>query len=163
MSDRVRKPFEPLVMRAALGALHIHQAIYDVTDGRVGHRLFGVTCLLLRTTGRRSGATRTSALAYARDGDDYLVVGSLGGADRAPGWLYNARAQPQVGVQVKREHFSAVAGVVEPGDDDYERLWALVNAESGGRYDRYQARTSRPIRVMRLAAITRPARPVPDR
>lgn len=87
---------------------------------------------------------------YVRDGDDYLVVGSLGGSDRAPGWLHNVRAQPQVGVQVGRNRFPAVATVVERGSDDHPRLWRLVNEANGGRYDRYQARTDRPIPVVRL-------------
>ncbi|HUQ62712.1 MAG TPA: nitroreductase/quinone reductase family protein [Acidimicrobiales bacterium] len=146
-----------------MGALHVHQAIYVGTDGRVGHRLFGVTCLLLRTTGRRTGTTRTSALAYARDGDDYVVVGSLGGSDDAPGWLHNVRARPEVGMQVKRDRFPVDANVIDPGDEDYDRLWKLVNDMSGGRYDRYQARTSRPIPVVRLAPVTRPVRPEPHR
>jgi deazaflavin-dependent oxidoreductase (nitroreductase family) len=139
-----------LATRVGLALLHLHQAIYEVTDGRVGHRLLGVPCLLLRTTGRRTGKSRTSALVYARDGGDYLVVGSLGGSDRAPGWLHNVRARPQVGVQVARDRFPAVATVVERAHDDYDRLWRLVNDNNGGRYDRYQARTNRPIPVVRL-------------
>jgi F420H(2)-dependent quinone reductase len=134
-----------------LGLLHLHQALYELTDGRVGHRLLGVPCLLLRTTGRRTGRSRTSALVYARDGEDYLVVGSLGGSPRAPGWLHNVRARPQVGVQVGRERFPAVATVVDRGEDDYDRLWRVVNDNNAGRYDRYQRRTTRPIPIVRLA------------
>lgn len=147
------KPLEGLVRRVALGALHVHQAIYQVTDGRVGHRLLGVPCLLLRTTGRRTGRIRTSALVYARDGEDYLVVGSIGGADRAPGWLHNVRARAEVSVQVKRERFPAAATVIEPGDDAFGPLWRLVNEENRGRYDRYQAKTHRPIPVVRLTRL----------
>lgn len=147
------KPLERLATRAVLGVLHLHQAIYDVTDGRVGHRLLGVPCLLLRTTGRRTGKSRTTALVYARDGEDYLVVGSLGGADRAPGWLHNVRARPQVGVQVKGDRFPAVAHVIERGDDGYDWLWRLVNENNGGRYDRYQTKTRRPIPIVRLVRL----------
>ena len=149
----MRKPLERLATSVGLGVLHLHQAIYEITDGRVGHRLLGVPCLLLRTTGRRTGKSRTSALVYARDGEDYLVVGSLGGADRAPGWLHNVRARPQVGVQVKRDRFPAVASVIERGDDGYDRLWRLVNENNAGRYDRYQAKTRRPIPIVRLARL----------
>ncbi len=144
-------PLRRLGTRITLGLLHLHQAIYEATDGRIGHRLLGVPCLLLRTTGRRTGKTRTSALVYARDGEDYVVVGSLGGSDRAPGWLHNVRARPHVGVQVARERFPAVATVVERDDDDYDRLWRLVNDNNRGRYDAYQAKTDRPIPVVRLA------------
>ena len=45
--------------------LRVHEALYKRTDGRLGHRMIGVPTLLLRTTGRRSGLTRTNALVYA--------------------------------------------------------------------------------------------------
>jgi deazaflavin-dependent oxidoreductase (nitroreductase family) len=140
----------PPAARAGLWLLHVHQAVYDLTDGRMGHRMLGVPCLLLRTTGRRTGKSRTSALVYARDGDDYVVVASLGGSDRPPAWLHNVRADRHVGVQVGRERFPAVATVVERGEEEYARLWRSVNKASRGRYDRYQARTSRPIPLVRL-------------
>jgi len=82
-----------------------------------------------------------------------LVVGSLGGADRAPGWLYNVRDEPHVEVQVARDRFPALATIVGQGDYDYQRMWELVNANSGHRYDRYQAKTDRPIPVVRLARL----------
>jgi deazaflavin-dependent oxidoreductase (nitroreductase family) len=136
--------------RVGLRLLHLHQAVYDLTDGRVGEHMLGVACLLLRTTGRRTATTRTSALVYARDGEDYVVVASLGGSDQAPAWLHNVRADPRVGVQVGRRRFPAVATVVERGEGDHARLWQAANGAARGRYDRYQARTSRPIPVVRL-------------
>src|SRR2546423_1903841 len=114
--------------------LRLHQRLYLRSDGRVGHRMLGVPTLLLRTTGRRSGATRTNALVYARDGDDYLVVASNGGADQAPGWLHNLRADPKVEVQVERERRPAGARIVEPSDPDYGRLWKIVNENNRDRY-----------------------------
>jgi F420H(2)-dependent quinone reductase len=142
-----------VLTRAVLWLLHVHQAVYDLTDGRAGHRMLGVPCLLLRTTGRRTGKSRTSALVYARDGDDYLVVASLGGSDHPPAWLHNVRADPHVGVQVGRERFAAVATVVERGSADYAPLWKAVNEVNRGRYDRYQAKTSRPIPVVKLSRL----------
>ena len=67
-------------MSATGQVLRLHERLYEATDGRVGHRMVGVPTLLLRTTGARSGVTRTNALVYARDGADYLVVASNGGA-----------------------------------------------------------------------------------
>ena len=72
----------PAVKAIGLKALHLHQAIYERTDGRLGHNLLGTRCLLLRTTGAKTGVTRTNGLVYARDGADYLVVASFGGARR---------------------------------------------------------------------------------
>jgi deazaflavin-dependent oxidoreductase (nitroreductase family) len=135
------------VGRAFLG---LHQSIYDKTDGRVGHRMLVVPCLLLRTTGRRSGKPRTAALVYASDGRDYVVVGSNGGSDRPPGWIHNVRAQPNVEVQVGRRHMPATARVLEQGDPDYERLWRVVNDNNRHRYDSYQTKTNRPIPLVVL-------------
>jgi deazaflavin-dependent oxidoreductase (nitroreductase family) len=139
-----------MLTRAVLWFLHLHQAVYDLSDGRLGHRMLGVPCLLLRTVGRRTGKSRTSALVYARDDDDYVVVASLGGSDHPPAWLHNVRADPYVGVQVGRKRLAAVATVVERGAEDYDRLWRSVNEVNRGRYDGYQAKTSRPIPLVRL-------------
>jgi F420H(2)-dependent quinone reductase len=128
--------------------LRLHEKLYIRTDGRVGHGMIGVPTLLLRTTGRRSGATRTNGLVYARDGDDYLVVASNGGADRAPAWLHNLKANPAVEVQVARERRKGTARAVGPPDPDYERLWKIVNENNRDRYSAYQKQTERPIPVV---------------
>jgi len=131
--------------------LQIHERIYQGTDGRLGHHLIGVPTLLLRTTGRRTGATRTNALVYARDGDDYLVVASNGGSERPPAWLYNLKADPQVEIQVGRRRQAGRARVIEASEDDYARLWTIVNANNRDRYAAYQEQTSRPIPVVALS------------
>jgi F420H(2)-dependent quinone reductase len=87
--------------------LRVHDFIYEHTNGLVGHRLLGVPCLMLRTTGRKTGQTRTNSLVYARDGDRYLVVASKGGDPKAPAWLLNLRSKPQVQVQIGRSRFRA--------------------------------------------------------
>lgn len=130
--------------------LQLHAAVYERTDGRLGHRLLGVPTILLRTTGRKSGRERTSALVYARDGDDLLVVASNGGADRPPAWLLNLEAQPEVELQLGRERQRATARPVYPGEADYERLMTLCNDNNKDRYATYRSRTDRPIPVVIL-------------
>jgi deazaflavin-dependent oxidoreductase (nitroreductase family) len=130
--------------------LRVHEAIYKRTDGRLGHRMIGVPTLLLSTTGRRSGATRTNGLVYARDGDDYLVVPSNGGADRPPAWLHNVRADPQVEIQVGRERRAGRARVIEPPDPSFAALWTIVNDNNRDRYTAYQQQTSRPIPIVAI-------------
>lgn len=130
--------------------LRAHEALYKATDGRIGHRMLGVPTLLLRTTGRRSGVVRTNGLVYARDGADYLVVASKGGADKPPAWLLNLEANPDVEIQVGRERQQARSRVVEPSDPDYARLWKIVNDNNGDRYTAYQKLTSRPIPIVAL-------------
>lgn len=130
--------------------LRIHQALYTRTGGRIGHHMIGVPTLLLRTTGRRSGMTRTNALVYARDGEDYLLVASNGGADSHPAWLHNVKAGPEVEIQVGRDRRQGTARVIEPSDPAYERVWKIVNENNRDRYSAYQEMTSRPIPVIAI-------------
>jgi deazaflavin-dependent oxidoreductase (nitroreductase family) len=133
--------------------MRLHKAVYIRTDGRVGHgMLVVVPSLLLRTTGRRSGGQRTTALSYARDGEDYLLVASNNAKDQSPGWYFNICANPQVGIQVRREHLPGVARAVHKGDPDYARLWRLANDNNSGRYDAYQRRTDRAIPLVVVRA-----------
>jgi deazaflavin-dependent oxidoreductase (nitroreductase family) len=77
--------------------MRLHQSLYVRTDGRVGHgMLVAVPSLLLRTAGRRSGVERTTALVYAGDGEDYVLVASNGARDVSPGWYFNLCADPRV-------------------------------------------------------------------
>jgi len=137
--------------------LRVHEKLYKATDGRIGHGVLGVPALLLRTTGRRSGATRTCGLVYARDGADYLVVASKGGADEPPAWLHNLKANPEVEIQIGRERHQARARVVERSDPDYERLWKIVDDDNGGRYSAYQEKTERPIPVVAITPTDSPS------
>jgi deazaflavin-dependent oxidoreductase (nitroreductase family) len=135
--------------------LHGHQWLYEKTDGRIGTRIGPLRTLLLRTTGRRSGQERVSALVYAMDGDHrYVVVGSNGGDDRTPGWVHNVRADADVVMQIGRVRHAARAEIVLPGDEDYEHLFKIVNDNNrykgGGRYAHYQTLTERPIPLVVL-------------
>lgn len=131
--------------------LQVHAFIYKHSGGLVGHRILGVPCLMLRTTGRKSGQTRTNSLVYAKDGDRYLIVASKGGSPTAPAWLLNLRAKPEVEVQVGRTRFRAAGTEIQPDNADYARVWKLVNDNNGNRYDAYQRRTTRPIPVVALS------------
>ena len=138
-------------MSIARAFLRLHQAVYERTDGRLGHRLLGVPSLILRTTGRRTGRTRAAVLSYGSDPDGLVVVASNGGEDQPPAWLHNVRANPEVSIQVGRKRTAARARIVESGDADYPRLWRLVNEVNHGRYDAYQLRTTRSIALVVLA------------
>ena len=131
--------------------VRVHDAVYQRTNGWIGHRIPGApNSLLLHTVGAKTGLPRTSSLSYARDGDSYLVVASNGGDDRAPGWYHNLKAQPRVEINVGPRRFAVTAEPVLSTDPDYPRVWRIVNANNADRYDGYQARTTRPIPVVRL-------------
>ena len=137
-------------MSAYTRLLDTHAKIYKATDGRLGHRLLWVPTLLLHTKGRKSGIMRSSALVYARDGADLLVVASNGGSDRPPAWLLNLTSDSSVEAQIGRDRRPATARPVFPEDADYDRLLALCNANNKDRYAAYRKRTDRPIPVVVL-------------
>jgi deazaflavin-dependent oxidoreductase (nitroreductase family) len=128
-----------------IGDEHVRR--YEETDGEVGHEWNGATCLVLTTKGRKTGQDRKFALIYARDGDDYLVVASMGGAPRHPGWYLNLTANPDVTVQVKGDKFAARARTATA--DERPRLWEIVNGV-WPNYDVYATRTTREIPVVVL-------------
>lgn len=136
----------------ALGAfVRVHDAVYQGSRGWVGHRIPGApNSLLLHTVGAKTGLPRTHSLSYARDGADYLVVASNGGDRRSPAWFHNLKANPRVDINVGRRRLTVTASAVLPDDPDYARLWRIVNANNANRYDGYQAKTTRPIPVIRL-------------
>jgi deazaflavin-dependent oxidoreductase (nitroreductase family) len=85
---RVADRIWPLLNRLAKG----HTALYRLTRGRIGHRPPGLPqMLLLDHVGARTGTLRTTPLAYARDGDDYVLVASKGGFPRNPAWFHGKR------------------------------------------------------------------------
>lgn len=146
---------------AALGLfVKVHDTIYQRTNGLIGHHIPGAPdSLLLHTVGAKTGQSRTNALSYARDGRDYLVVASNGGGDSAPGWYHNLNAHPRVSISVGRTQFVADATPVPADDPDYRRVWRIVNDNNSGRYDGYQAKTTRPIPVVRLSVVLPRAMP----
>ena len=131
-----------------LGAEHV--AKYRETGGEVGHIWNGATALLLTTTGRKSGEARTQAMIYARDGDNYLVVASKGGAPQHPAWYLNLVAQPQIEIQVKDKAIKVVAHTAEGAERD--RLWKVVTGV-WPNYDQYQQRTQRVIPLVVLTPV----------
>jgi deazaflavin-dependent oxidoreductase (nitroreductase family) len=124
---------------------HIEE--YVASDGQKGHRWRGLPTLLLTTRGRKSGLLRRTALIYGRDGDNYLLVASNGGAARHPLWYLNLSTQPEVQVQVGADRFTARARTAGP--DEKPRLWAIMTAIFP-TYDRYQAGTRREIPLVVL-------------
>lgn len=127
-----------------------HTRRYVVTGGADGGEWKGAPCLVLTTRGRRSGRLRRNALIYARDGEDYVVVASKGGADRHPLWYTNLIESPLVTVQVGSEVFTAHAATVTPAEK--ARLWPIVTGVWPA-YDEYQAKTTRDIPVVHLKRV----------
>ncbi len=124
-----------------------HVKRYRETNGAEGHEWQGATVLILTTKGRRTGQQRSTPLIYGRDGDNYVIVASKGGADEHPGWYLNLVADPDVEVQVLADRFPARAHTATP--EDKPRLWQAAVARWPAYAD-YQRRTEREIPVVVL-------------
>jgi deazaflavin-dependent oxidoreductase (nitroreductase family) len=135
----------PLLRR--LTGLHVRA--YQLTGGRIGHRIPGAApMLLLEHVGARSGAQRTTPLLYVEDGPNVVIIASKGGHPRHPAWYHNLRAHPDTTVQIGSERRPVHARVAED-PAERERLWARA-VEAYGGYRDYQARTARAIPLVVL-------------
>ena len=131
--------------------------IYRASDGRLlGRFASGAPVCLLTTTGRRSGKQRTVPLLYLRDGEDYIVVASQGGAPQHPGWFVNLQAKPDGEVQVGKHRVRVTSEVLDAAQraQYWPRLLAIYPP-----YETYQQRTTRQIPLLRLKPVTPGAMP----
>ena len=107
-----------------------------------------VATAMLTTIGRTSGDLRSVPLFFFRDGRDFVLIGSKGGAPAHPWWFPNLVANPQAWLRVNTRRIPVTAEVVE--GEDRDRLWAIA-AAAYPPYIEYQERaTPRQIPVVRL-------------
>ena len=101
--------------------------------------------ILVTNRGWKTGAIRKTPLMRVKDGKNYILVASQGGAPADPKWAHNLRAHPDVEIRDKTEvQRMRVREVVDPVER--ERLWKIaVNVFPF--YQEYQQRTSRIIPV----------------
>jgi F420H(2)-dependent quinone reductase len=130
--------------------MQVHSSVYRATDGKVAGRMFKSPVLLLNTTGRKSGAERTTPLLYLQDGEDIAIVASNGGARQHPAWYLNLRANPEATVEIGDRKLRVRAEQASP--EEKERLWPKL-VEMYGSYEDYQRRTEREIPVIVLHPI----------
>jgi deazaflavin-dependent oxidoreductase (nitroreductase family) len=128
----------------------LHVPLYKVTGGLIGHRLGKITTLLLTTTGAKSGLPRELGLNYRRDGNNFIVIASKGGATKHPLWYRNLLANPECEVQAGRQKLRCRARTATA--EERPRLWALM-LENYKNYDHYQESTDREIPVVILEPI----------
>lgn len=128
----------------------LHVWLYRISGGRIGGRMFNSPVLLLTTTGAKSGLPRTQPLLYLdTGGSTYAIVGSYGGADKAPAWAVNLLKNPSAHIQIGARLLK-VNSVVAPAPRKAE-LWPKLVAMYPD-YQVYQGRTTRDIPVFVLTA-----------
>lgn len=127
---------------------------FDEKKGR-GVGPWGDNVLLLTARGARTGELITTGTVYRRHGDDYVIVGSKGGAPEDPKWYRNLLANPEAdiefaegdGVRTLRVRARAV-----PDGPERDRLYEYMT-EVWPAFADYEKKTDRKIPVVVLTPI----------
>jgi len=121
--------------------------LYERTGGAEGNTLrdTGLPVIIVTHTGNKTGAIRKTPLMRVKDGANYVLVGSMGGAPKDPVWVHNLRANPLV--ELRDLAVVRTMRVREVTDTaDRERLWKAAVA-AYPPYSEYQTRTTRVIPI----------------
>jgi deazaflavin-dependent oxidoreductase (nitroreductase family) len=121
--------------------------LYEGSHGAEGTTLLetGMPVIIVTNMGRKTGAVRKTPLMRAKDGDNYILVASRGGAPQHPVWYHNLKSDPNVEI---RDEAVVQSMRVREIDDPVEkkRLWDIAVA-AYPPYQDYQDKTDRSIPV----------------
>jgi F420H(2)-dependent quinone reductase len=146
MTEREKDLSGPARLALKLGS-GVHSGVYRATGGKLFGRMGKSPILLLNTVGRKSGKKRTSPLLYVKDGEDFVIIASKGGAPTHPAWFLNLRANPEATVEVGDREVRVRAE--EADAEEKARLWQKM-VEMYPTYDDYQTKTKREIPLLVL-------------
>src|SRR4030095_1468345 len=121
--------------------------LYERSGGTEGTTLrdTGLPVIIVTHTGNKTGAIRKTPLMRVRDGANYVLVGSMGGAPTNPVWVHNLRAKPDVEI---RDHTVEQPRRGREGRHAAERArWWKLAVAAYPPYEDYQAKTTRQIPV----------------
>ncbi len=121
--------------------------LYEGSGGTQGTTLrdTGLPVIVVTNQGNKTGAIRKTPLMRVKDGNNYVLVGSKGGAPKNPVWVYNLRADTSVEIQDESAVHNMRVREVHDGAER-ARLWD-ISVEAFPPYAEYQERTTRKIPV----------------
>ena len=121
--------------------------LYESSGGTQGTTLreTGLPVIIVTNRGNRTGAVRKTPLMRVKDGDNYVLIGSRGGAPTHPQWVYNLRADANVQIQDETEVYQMRVRELSEGEER-ARLWTLA-VKAFPPYEEYQQSTHRLIPV----------------
>ena len=121
--------------------------LYEGSGGTDGTTLreTGLPVIVVTNRGNKTGAVRKTPLMRVKDGDNYVLVASRGGAPTHPVWVYNLRSDSSVEIRDETDVYTMQVREVED-DGERARLWDIA-VEAFAPYAEYQERTSRKIPV----------------
>ncbi len=103
--------------------------------------------LILSVTGAKSGIERLTPLGYFEHDGRRFIVGSNGGQQRPPSWIFNVRKHPEAAVEIVPDIYNAVVRELDSGERD-EMFPALVARYAF--FGDYQSRIDRVIPMFEL-------------
>lgn len=138
MSDYIPSPVEWVRKQVEL---------YESSGGKEGTTLLntGLPVIIVTHSGNKTGAVRKTPLMRVKDGNNYVLVGSMGGAPKNPVWVYNLRSNPRVQIRDLADVFEMRVREVT-GEAERSRLWEIAVA-AYPPYQDYQQRTTRKIPI----------------
>ena len=121
--------------------------VYESSGGAQGTTLrdTGLPVIIVTNMGNQTGAIRKTPLMRVKDGNNYVLVASRGGAPKNPVWVYNLRADGNVEIRDEAEVYTMQVREVRD-DEERARLWDIAVA-AFPPYEEYQGRTTRKIPV----------------
>ena len=121
--------------------------VYESSGGTQGTTLrdTGLPVIVVTNQGNKTGAIRKTPLMRVKDGNNYVLVGSKGGAPQHPVWVHNLRADQNVQIQDETQTYTMRVREVRD-DPERARLWD-ISVEAFPPYAEYKERTSRKIPV----------------
>ena len=121
--------------------------LYERSGGTQGTTLrdTGLPVIVVTHVGNKTGAIRKTPLMRVKDGTNYVLIGSQGGAPKNPVWVHNLRANPDVELRDLSDVQPMRAREITD-DAERARLWALAVA-AYPPYADYQKKTTRKIPV----------------
>lgn len=130
--------------------MKVNTKLYRISGGRLFGRFDRAEMCVLHHRGRKSGEARETPLVFLRDGEDTIVVGSMGGSPKMPAWVHNLRAAPDaVTLEVRGRRTPVLATEVDGPERD--ELWPRL-LEIWPAWADYQLKTERRFPVFRLSA-----------
>ena len=121
--------------------------LYERSGGTEGTTLrdTGLPVIIVTNTGNKTGAIRKTPLMRVKDGANYVLVGSQGGAPKHPVWVYNLPSNPNVEIRDRAVvQPMRVREIKEPAER--VRLWDIA-VVAFPPYAEYQTKTERKIPV----------------
>ncbi|MBL75375.1 MAG: nitroreductase [Chloroflexi bacterium] len=122
-------------------------ALYESSGGTDGLTLrdTGLPVIIVTNKGNKTGATRKTPLMRVVDGQNYVLIASMGGAPTHPVWYYNLKADQDVLIQDQAQVMSMRVREIT-AHQERDRLWEIA-VQAYPPYADYQNKTERVIPI----------------